>query len=664
MDSPPSPLPGAFPLDLDPLDLPLVLVASASQQQQRKKRKKMSAKHRKALSMGDLALPAPPDSSGVSSPASSSALALFVPADDVSRSASPHLLPAPERTDDPPSRPISPPPRAEPKKPTLADRFPDLHFSVGGKSTLFSFDWDGGIDGAYKLLGVDQGTPDQRMREVFLQMMRNETTSTSGRNLCSDCLRPRSQPSLRLGAVLMIACSRCSQTTLSSERREWLEVVCTLYSLAMVDALQQSQLPLPCPPSAVRDFLQYIFCGPLELDFLSLDEGKGVGPGTYFSVNLRSLLDQDKDDSSDWSSSASEQDSGAATQSSTPPKLSDHKADELVKLVKAAMSDLDPNFRAMADNLNPELVGKLLETGIKVANELFPGGPSSTIARTIAEQLGLDPKKEDSESSSPTVPAPVSSPPPSTSLSTTPTETTADPPPLAPSAAPAPTLSPPIPPPPPPPTTRGILSHQRKKTVGPTPSELRLLQELERVKRELRASEEEREVLKKAQGNGAPIRLALPPPPSPPTPPSPPAHSPEDLVKLANYDACHSENAKLRSELAVLRRSSASLTQAGKPGLVGGGGGLAWREGRKSPGRVPPVAPAVDASKERTSFVVQRLAKRLEEVNARYKVKSEENLALILELGATSPSTYMPLTAVGEESDVSPSSTSLALVPT
>ncbi|GAA6040457.1 hypothetical protein JCM8097_004559 [Rhodosporidiobolus ruineniae] len=170
--------------------------------------------------------------------------------------------------------------------PSLADRFPGLHFSVGANSVLFSFDWAGGIEGAYKVLGIDRDTKDKRLLFIFKKIVEEELTPpTVNEHVCT---APRRQPSTRLGAVLIIACSRTENAS-NEDTSTWFILLRNLYTYEMTAALQLLALPLPRAPTQIHlsghKHSHTLQLNPIILDWVYRDERDGVVPGTYLAGN-------------------------------------------------------------------------------------------------------------------------------------------------------------------------------------------------------------------------------------------------------------------------------------------------------------------------------------------------------------------------------------------
>ncbi|GAA5915235.1 hypothetical protein JCM6882_003378 [Rhodosporidiobolus microsporus] len=120
----------------------------------------------------------------------------------------------------------------------LKRRFPQLTFSQGEASVFFSYDWDGGLDEAYKLLGLEADQPDLEQRA--LELAEQELVAASS---ADDFSSVNPQYCTRLGALLIIACTR-AQTDLSPFST-WSIIVRYLYTSEVLGYLEELQLPIP-----------------------------------------------------------------------------------------------------------------------------------------------------------------------------------------------------------------------------------------------------------------------------------------------------------------------------------------------------------------------------------------------------------------------------------
>ncbi|GAA6024032.1 hypothetical protein JCM10207_004495 [Rhodosporidiobolus poonsookiae] len=110
-------------------------------------------------------------------------------------------------------------------------------------SGLFSFDWDGGVDEAYELLGIDKGEEADKLAEKLGVLIHEELQRMAS--------LPRAPPSDRLGAALVIASLRASalapSSSTSASPREYmfLELVRYILTKEIIFRASSSIAPIP-----------------------------------------------------------------------------------------------------------------------------------------------------------------------------------------------------------------------------------------------------------------------------------------------------------------------------------------------------------------------------------------------------------------------------------
>ncbi|GAA6040455.1 hypothetical protein JCM8097_004558 [Rhodosporidiobolus ruineniae] len=482
----------------------------------------------------------------------------------------------------PPSSPVYPAPLTTPSSASsasaLADRFPGLFFSHGRPSTLFSFDWKGDIEGAYKLLGLCEKTKDKRMLEILDKIAEEELAPPTVD--AHVCIRPRRSPSTRLGAVLILACSRLQLAIAAANAtvdtiQPWLVLLCGLYTHEMTAVFEQQQLPLPRPPNDIHPVghkhLQTLELGCASLDWITLDSRDGVAvPGTYLAATPLNMTPEDFID-----------------------LLAAADASSLTEAILPALERAGtlPSPEMLRDD--PEMVVRLVKEGMKAGLGAIKSvaGSAATRSREVAGAAVA-------RSSAPPLPAPAQLQQRETASATT--------------------------------------ERVRKLTSalqGAIRDAAVCRDELERRTKQVEALEQEKEALAAS--------LAARCSKSTSTSATMSSSSPEDLVKLAQYHACEAENVKLRLEVNALRSQFAAT----------------GNDSQSATASSPSTTSTTSTSLDRSTFVVARLTKRLEEVSARLKEKTEENLALMLQL-ATAAATSSAPTDADDDPDLHPSPSS------
>ncbi|GAA6040463.1 hypothetical protein JCM8097_004562 [Rhodosporidiobolus ruineniae] len=416
---------------------------------------------------------------------------------------------------------------------SLADRFPTLSFSSGQPSMLFSFDWNSGIDGAYRELGVGEETPDEELLERLKEIVRNELAPPSNERQISGP-NPNRPASKRFGAVLLLTCHklRSSASNPAFDRLGWLQLVNTLYAYEITFSLARTQLPLPFPPASDTNPACSLFCGPIRLSWVEADtQHSKAPPGVYFTGG----------------------DAGPQSADPMPKPPSEQMSGEADPDQFRVVFDLPARHRG----IDPTRLATLVYDAIDKLEE-------EEAAAAVAEgSVEVEPK--------------------------------------------------------------ALGKAEQQKLMDDLTASTEQLKswkvtldwargELKRVEGELATRKKE---LAKLRGKKVvPVRLALPPPPPPPAllppPPLPPSNPPlpsEVLVKLASYEACEAENVKLRADLAALRSARLALPSSESS------------------------TPRTAIHPDRSAFVIDRLSKRLEEVNSWLRRKTDEHFALMLELG-------------------------------
>ncbi|GAA5951222.1 hypothetical protein JCM10213_003611 [Rhodosporidiobolus nylandii] len=120
--------------------------------------------------------------------------------------------------------------------------FPSLHWTEGEPSILFDFSFPGGGKGAYELLALDETLGEVELsKQLKALVLEDLKLATAGGGQL---------PSQRLGAALVIACSRSSRQQ-GDPYSDWDDLCGTLFSVEAHLGLTRRRLPVP---SARIDF--------------------------------------------------------------------------------------------------------------------------------------------------------------------------------------------------------------------------------------------------------------------------------------------------------------------------------------------------------------------------------------------------------------------------
>ncbi|BGP19733.1 hypothetical protein JCM10213v2_007850 [Rhodosporidiobolus nylandii] len=182
----------------------------------------------------------------------------------------------------PPFLPLNEPPSCYAKHPkapvrtplsadAIANRFPTLPFSSGYASGLFSFAWEGGVAAAYTLLEVNEDDEEKKLIDTLWQCALDEFHAMVGASTL--------EASVRLGAILVIACSRALAD--SRPISPFSSLVRLLYTHQLLEGLRCIQLPLPRAPDSGSTRRKPLFLlSPILLDWTFPTKSGKTTPGS------------------------------------------------------------------------------------------------------------------------------------------------------------------------------------------------------------------------------------------------------------------------------------------------------------------------------------------------------------------------------------------------